>query len=98
MKDTKSKVMYVARNIRAIFYEDGEFEIRFRYEGYRAWIFAFTKLRRIKCSTIRNKSSKDTFKNYKNFRYMVNHYEKKEDIPAWLKSLALWKFDKPTKT
>ena len=29
---------------------------------------------------------------------MIDLYGKNEDIPAWLKSLALWKFDKPTKT
>ena len=65
-------------------------------------IFEFNKFKRIKCCLIedcfKNRHSTDTYKNYKDFRYMIDLYGKNRDIPAWLKSLALWKFDKPTQT
>ena len=102
MKDTKPKVMHVTKNIRAIFYRDGEFEIRFQHQRNRVWIFKFTKFKRIKCSIIRDhfsdKPSVDVYKNYKDFRYMIQQLGKSEDIPAWVLALALWKFDRPTRT
>ena len=47
MKDAKPEVMTVTKSIRAIFYQDGEFEIRFQHRGERVWIFEFTKILRI---------------------------------------------------
>ena len=105
MKDAKPEVITVAKYIDAVFYQDGEFEIRFqtiRNRNNGEMIFEFNKFKRIKCCLIqdgfRNKPSEDPYKNYKGFRYMIDLYGKNRDIPAWLKSLALWKFDKPTKT
>ena len=104
MKDAKPEVITVAKYIHAVFYQDGEFEIRFqtiRNRNNGEMIFEFNKFKRIKCCLIqdgfKNRPSTDTYKNYKDFRYMIDLYGKNRDIPAWLKSLALWKFDKPTK-
>ena len=102
MKDIKPRVIDVTKNIHAIFYQDGEFEIRFGSEGNRVKIFEFTKLKRIKCSTIegglRNIHLEDPYKNYKEFRHLIRLCEIQDDIPAWLKALAVWRFDKPAKT
>ena len=47
MKDAKLEVTIVTRNIHAIFYQDGEFEIRFqtiRNRNNGEMIFEFNKL------------------------------------------------------
>ena len=52
MKDAKPEVIIVAKYIHAIFYQDGEFEIRFqtiRNRNNGEMIFEFNKFKRIKC-------------------------------------------------
>ena len=102
MKDTKPKVITVTKNIRATFYKGGEFDLCFHAKGSKEWIFQFSKSRRIKCGIImndfRNQPTTDEYKNWKDFRHMVSLCGKEQEIPAWIKALTVWRFDKPLRT
>ena len=102
MKDTKPKVMPITKNIRATLYQDGEFDLCFHAKGRRKWIFEFSKFKRIKCGIIidglEKRPNTDEYKNWKDFRYMVNLCGKEQEIPAWIKALTVWRFDKPLQT
>ena len=46
----------------------------------------------------KNKPNTDEYKNWKNFRQMANLCGKEQEIPAWIKALTVWRFDKPLQT
>ena len=101
MKDYKPKVMNVTNNIRATIYPDGDFDISFLYDENRRWDFEFSKYNRIKqrvCTDGKTfKPITDLADNWKAFKFCLTEHEGAEKAPAWIKALARWRFDKPTR-
>ena len=101
MKDCKPKVITVTKNIRATKYPNGDFDISFLYSENRRWDFKFCKFNRIKQRIcIDGKSSKpliDPHLNWLALQECLKDIEKEDEIPAWIKALARWRFEKPTR-
>ena len=101
MKDYKPKVINVTNNIRATIYPSGDFDISFLYDENRRWDFEFSKYNRIKqrvCTDGRTfKPITDLADNWKAFKFCLTEHEGAEEAPAWIKALARWRFDKPTR-
>jgi len=101
MKDYKPKVITVTNNIRATIYPNGDFDISFLYDENRRWDFEFSKYNRIKqrvCTDGKTfKPITDLADNWKAFKFCLTEHEGAEKAPAWIKALARWRFDKPTR-
>ena len=101
MKDYKPKVLNVTNNIRATIYANGDFDISFLYDENRRWDFEFSKHNRIKqrvCTDGKTfKPITDLADNWKAFKFCLTEHEGAEKAPAWIKALARWRFDKPTR-
>ena len=101
MKDYKPKVINVTNNIRATIYPNGDFDISFLYDENRRWDFEFSKYNRIKqrvCTDGKTfKPIADLADNWKAFKCCLTEHKGAEEVPAWIKALARWRFDKPTK-
>ena len=101
MKDYKPKVINVTNNIRATIYPNGDFDISFLYDENRRWDFEFSKYNRIKqrvCTDGKTfKPITDLVDNWKAFKFCLTEHEGAEKAPAWIKALARWRFDKPTR-
>jgi len=101
MKDYKPKVITVTKNIRATKYPNGDFDISFHYDDNKRWDFKFSKFNRIKQRTCFDgkayKPLTDPYYNRLALQECLKDIEKDEIAPAWIKALARWRFDKPTK-
>ena len=101
MKDYKPKVINVTNNIRVTIYLDEDFDISFLYDENRRWDFEFSKHNRIKqrvCTDGKTfKPITDLADNWKAFKFCLTEHEGAEKAPAWIKALARWRFDKPTR-
>ena len=101
MKDYKPKVINVTNNIRATIYPNGDFDISFLYDENRRWDFKFSKFNRIKQRKCFDGKAytplTDPQYNWMALKECLKDFEKKEEIPAWIKSLTRWRFDRPTK-
>ena len=101
MKDYKPKVINVTNNIRATIYPNGDFDISFLYDENRRWDFEFSKYNRIKqrvCTDGKTfKPITDLADNWKTFKFCLTEHQGAKEAPAWIKALARWRFDKPTK-
>ena len=101
MKDYKPKVITVTKNIRATKYPNGDLDISFLYDENRRWDFKFSKFNRIKQRTCFDgkayKPLTDPYYNRLALQECLKDIEKDEIAPAWIKALARWRFDKPTK-
>jgi hypothetical protein len=101
MKDYKPKVITVTNNIRATIYPNGDFDISFLYSENRRWDFEFSKFNRIKQRTCIDgrayKPLTDPHFNWLALKECLKDIEREEEVPAWIKALARWRFDKPTR-
>ena len=101
MKDYKPKVIIVTNNIHATKYPNGDFDISFLYDEKMRWDFKFSKFNRIKQRRCFDgkayKPLTDSHYNWMAFQECLKDFDKEEEIPAWIKALARWRFDKPTR-